>query len=70
MNNNMWRLILSGLRIFIFAPIVFIMAVVGILICITEDLILVVLKLLLEKVKGKKLMSQNGVILIKGTNER
>lgn len=42
----MWNFILSGLRMFVFAPIAFVMAIIGILICIIEDLISTLLKLL------------------------
>jgi len=50
--NNMWNSILSGLRI-IFTPIVLIMAIIGILVCILEDLISYIFKLIWNKKKQK-----------------
>jgi hypothetical protein len=40
----MWYLILSCFRMYIFAPLVFVMAIVGILICMLTDLISLILK--------------------------
>jgi len=35
----MWNYILSGLRMFVFTPLMLVMAIIGILICIIQDLI-------------------------------
>jgi len=42
----MWKIILSGLRIFIFTPFILIMAITGILVYIIQDLILEVFNLI------------------------
>jgi len=36
----MWNYILFGLRMFGFTPVMFVMAIVGILLCIIQDVIL------------------------------
>jgi len=40
----MWNFILSCFRVFVLGPVVFVMAVVGILICIVTDLLSLIFK--------------------------
>jgi len=49
----MWKIILSGLRIFIFMPFILIMAITGILVYIIQDLILEVFNLIWNQVNLK-----------------
>ena len=49
----MWKIILSGLRIFIFMPFILIMAITGILVYIIQDLILEVFNLIWNQVNPK-----------------
>jgi hypothetical protein len=49
----MWIIILSGLRMFIFTPFILIMAIIGILVYIIQDLILEVFNLIWNQVNLK-----------------
>jgi len=53
--NDMWNYILSGLRMFVFTPFMFIMAIIGILVCIIQDLSISLFKLIWTLVKHKSL---------------
>jgi hypothetical protein len=46
----MWKFGLSCLRMFVFTPVIFVMAVSGILVCILQDLISFLFKLIWRKV--------------------
>ena len=51
--NDMWNYILSGLRMFVFTPVLFVMAIVTILLCIIQDMILFLFRLIWNQLKRK-----------------
>ncbi|ADQ79239.1 hypothetical protein Palpr_1091 [Paludibacter propionicigenes WB4] len=50
----MFNFILSGLRMFVFTPVMFVLAVLGILICIFQDVVLFIAKTIWNLIKAKQ----------------
>jgi len=53
--NDIWNYILSGFRMFVFTPFMLIMAIIGIFVCIIQDLLLFIFKQVWTLVKHKSL---------------
>jgi len=52
--------ILSGLRMFVFTPVMLLLAILGIVVCIFQDLLLYVLKLIWSLVRSKSKKVRTG----------